>query len=110
MRPEIWLDAVRRTEDSGQRLVAYLSDEESTRLELVIRRTGAGDVACALEAGGINAFVEPDENALASAVGRYLHSQGFLRFAEEVEIHAVEAQRAERLEADTIWTHEEVPA
>jgi hypothetical protein len=110
VRPEIWLDAERRTEDSGRRLVAYLSDEESTRLELAIRRTGAGDVACALEAGDINAFLEPDENALASAVGRYLHTQGFLRFAEEVEIHAVEAQRAERLEADTIWTHEEVPA
>jgi hypothetical protein len=110
LRPEIWLDAERRTEDSGLRLVAYLSDDESTRLELAVRHTGAGDVACALEAGGINAFVEPDENALASAVGRYLYSQGFLRFAEEVEIHAVEAQRAERLEADSIWTHEEVPA
>jgi hypothetical protein len=110
VRPEIWLDAERRTEDSGRRLVAYLSDDEGTRLELAVRRTGAGDVACALEAGDINAFLEPDENALASAVGRYLHSQGFLRFAEEVEIHAVEAQRAERLEADSIWTHEEVPA
>jgi hypothetical protein len=110
VRPEIWLDAERRTEDTRRRLVAYLSDDESTQLELVIRRTGAGDVACALEAGGINAFVEPDENALASAVGRYLHTQGFLRFAEEVEIHAVEAQRAERLEADSIWTHEEVHA
>jgi hypothetical protein len=104
VRPEIWLDAERRTEDSDLRLVAFMTDEESTRLELAVRRTGAGDVACALEHGDINVFLAPDESALASAVGSYLHSNGFLRFSEEVEIHAVEAQRAERLEADSIWT------
>ena len=47
------------------------------------------------------------ENALARQVGSYLAAGGFLRFAEEVEIHAAEAPRAERLETDSIWTHPE---
>jgi hypothetical protein len=104
VRPEIWADAERRALDEGMQLVAYLSDDEGTRLELPIRHTGAGDVACALEDRCINAFVANDEQALAAAVGRHLHAEGFLRFATEVEIHTAERPRAERLEADTIWT------
>ena len=104
VRPEIWADAERRTEDAGVSLVAYLSDDESTRLELGVRRTGAGDLCVALEDSWINAFLAPDEELLARALGRHLHSNGFLRFAEEVEIHAAQPPRPERLEADSIWT------
>jgi hypothetical protein len=107
VRPEIWADAERRSEDAGTRLVAYLDDGQSTRLELNVRRTGAGDVAAALEDAHINVFLAHSENALARQVGTYLAAGGFLRFADEVEIHAAEAPRAERLETDSIWTFTE---
>jgi hypothetical protein len=119
VRPEIWVTAERRTEDARTSLVAYLSDDETTRLELAVRRTGAGDVAVALEDQGINVFLAPDENGLATQVGRHLAGAEFLRFAEEIEIHAAEAPRAERLGVESIRTdgagappesHEEVHA
>jgi hypothetical protein len=103
---EVWAAAEARTEGAGFSLVVYLTDEEHTRLELNVRRTGAGDVCCAVESAGIDVFLAPDASALATCVGRYLHSGGFLRFSEEVEIHAAEPPRAERLEADDIFTHE----
>ena len=104
VRPEIWRAAEARTEDSGTRLVAYLSDDEATRLELVVRRTGAGDVAVGVEDRGINLFLAPDEGALASAVGSHLARHEFLRFAEEVEVHAAEAPRSEQLGVESIVT------
>lgn len=111
VRPEIWAAAERRTDDAGTRLVAYLDDGESTRLTLNVRRTGAGDVAVALEDSHINVFLARSENALCRQVGSYLAAGGFLRFAEEVEIHATEPPRSERLDTDSIWTHpEEVQA
>jgi hypothetical protein len=106
VRKEIWDAAEGRVEDTGQRLLSYLSDGEGSSLELAIHRTGAGDVTAALFDRCINVFLAPDENALASQVGRYLAAHDFLRFSEEVEIHSVEAPRAERLEAEDIWTHE----
>jgi hypothetical protein len=106
VRQEIWEAAEGRVEDTGRRLVSYLSDGEGSRLELALHRTGAGDLTAALFDRCINVFLAPDENALASQVGRYLAAHDFLRFAEEVEIHSVEAPRAERLEAEDIWTHE----
>jgi hypothetical protein len=111
VRPEIWAAAERRTDDAGIRLVAYLDDGESTRLTLNVRRTGAGDLAVALEDSHINVFLARSENALCRQVGSYLAAGGFLRFAEEVEIHAAEPPRSERLDTDSIWTHpEEVQA
>jgi hypothetical protein len=104
VRPEIWAAAESRAEDSGRSLVAHLTDDEQTRLELAIRHTGAGDVAAALVDSEISAFLAPDEDALARTLGRYLHTRGFLRFAEEIEIHSAAPPRAERLEADEIWT------
>jgi hypothetical protein len=106
VRPEIWTVAELRTEPAGFTLVAYLSDGETTRLELNVRRTGAGDVCVAVEDAGINVFLAPDADSLAHSVGRHLHAAGFLRFPEEVEIHTAEPPRAERLEAEQIWTHE----
>jgi hypothetical protein len=112
VRPEIWAAVEERTEDAGTRLVSYLTDPETTRLELAVRRTGAGDVAVAVEDRAINVFLAHDEDGLARQVGRHLAGDEFLRFAEEVEIHAVEAPRAERLEAEAIRTNpqEEVQA
>jgi hypothetical protein len=107
VRPEIWAAAERRTDDAGSRLVAYLDDGESTRLELSVRRTGAGDVVVALEDRHINVFLAHSEAALAQQVGTYLTAGGFLRFADEVEVHAAQAPRAERLETDSIWTFTE---
>jgi hypothetical protein len=104
VRPEIWTVAEARTEDSGRSLVAHLTDDDQTRLELSIRHTGAGDVAAALIDSEISTFLAPDETALARMIGRYLHERGFLRFAEEIEIHSEAPPRAERLEADEIWT------
>ncbi|HEX8065191.1 MAG TPA: hypothetical protein VF520_01555 [Thermoleophilaceae bacterium] len=105
VRPEIWAGAELRTDEAGVRLVAYMTDDDGTRLELAVRRTASGDVAAALADVGINVFLADDPDLLASAVGRHLHDSGFLRFAEEVEIQAVEEPRAERLEAEEIWTH-----
>ena len=107
VRPDIWAAAEQRTEDAGAVLVAYLSDDDATRLESTIRRTGAGDVTTALEDRGISVFLAQDESALADCIGAYLAAHDFLRFATEVEVHAKSAPRAERLEADTIWTHHE---
>ena len=110
VRPEIWAAAEARTDDAGVRLVAHLTDEESTRLELAVRRTGAGDLAVALEDQGVNVFLAPDEDGLATQVGQHLAGADFLRSPAEVEIHLAEAPRAERLGVESIRAHEEVHA
>jgi hypothetical protein len=110
VRPEIWAAAEARTEDAGVRLVANLTDEASTRLELGVRRTGAGDLAVAIEDRGVNAFLAPDEDGLAAQVGHHLAGADFLRSAAEVGVHRVEAPRAERLGVESIRAHEEVHA
>jgi hypothetical protein len=107
VRPEVWADAERRLAATGACLVGHLVDEDGTRLELPIRRTAAGDLATALEDDGITAFLARDEEELAADVGRYLTAHGFLRFADEIELAAATRPRAERLEADDIWTHGE---
>jgi hypothetical protein len=99
-----WRAAEARTRDAGTRLVAHLEDPEATRLELPVRRTGAGDVATAVEDRGITLLLAADEAALAAAVGRHLAAGGFLHASAQVEVHAAAAPRAERLEADTIRT------
>jgi hypothetical protein len=104
VRPEIWASAERHTTDTGRRLVAYLSDEQGTALELPVRQTGFGEVITALEEHGINLLLAPDAEALAASLGRYLAAHDFLRFATEIEVHDVAAPRAERLDADSIWT------
>jgi hypothetical protein len=108
VRPEIWAAAQARTEDAGSSLVAHLTDDASTRLELEVRRTGAGDVAAAIEDRGINVFLAPDEGALATQVGHHLAGSEFLRYTTEVEIHPAEEPRAERLGLESIRAHEEV--
>jgi hypothetical protein len=110
VRPEIWAGAEARTEDAGIRVAAHLTDEESTRLELAVRRTGAGDLAVAIEDRGVNAFLAPDEDGLATQVGHYLAAADFLRSPAEVEIHRADAPRAERLGVESIRANEEVHA
>ena len=75
-----------------------------------MRRTGAGDVAAAVEDRGINVFLAPDEGALATQVGHHLAGSEFLRYTTEVEIHPAEEPRAERLGVESIRAHEEVHA
>ena len=104
IRPEIWEAVEARSDDAGIRLVAYLTDDEGTVLELGVRRLSTGDLCAALADTGINAFLADTADGLASAVGAHLHRSGFLRFAEEIEIHAAEAPRAERLDTEAIWT------
>jgi hypothetical protein len=106
VRPEIWRAAEDRLEATGVRLAAFLVDDEASRIELPVLRMGSGDLVAAIDAAGINVLLAPDENALALSVGRYLALSGFLRFAEEVEIHRAAPPRAERLEPETIWTQE----
>jgi hypothetical protein len=108
VRPEVWADAEERTEDAGSRLVAHLTDDDSTRLQLSVRRTGAGDLVAALENRGINVFLAPDEEALATQLGHHLARAEFLRHTAEVEIHHAEPPRAESLGMDSIRTPEEV--
>jgi hypothetical protein len=110
VRPEIWAGAEARTEDAGVRLIAHLTDEEATRLELGVRRTGGGDLAVALEDRGIGVFLAPDEDGLARQVGHHLTGADFLRSPAEVEIHPADAPRAERLGVESIRAHEEVHA
>jgi hypothetical protein len=110
VRPEIWAAAEARTEEAGVRLVAHLTGDEPTRLELAVRRTGAGDVVAALEDQGINVFLAPDEDALATQLGNHLARAEFLRSPAEVEIHRADAPRAERLGVDSIRAPEEVHA
>jgi hypothetical protein len=115
VRPDIWAAAEAHTEDAGTRLVAHLQDPDATRLELEVRRTGAGDMAVALEDRTINVFLAHDVEGLAWQVGSHLVRDDFLRFTEEVEIEAVEAPRAERLGVESIRSDgadapEEVPA
>ena len=110
VRPEIWAAAEQHTEDTGRHLVAYMTDEQATKLELAIRRTGFGEVVTAMEDRGIDVLLAPDDEALAAVAGNYLAARGHLRFASEVEIHAAEAPRAERLEPDEIFTSGDGPA
>jgi hypothetical protein len=110
VRPEIWAAAQERTEDARLRLAAHLTDEASTRLELAVRRTGAGELAVAVADRGINVFLAPNEHALATQVGHHLAGAKFLRSPTEVEIQHAEAPRAERLGVESIRAPEEVDA
>ena len=104
VRPEIWRGAEQRLEPTGTRLIAHLTDDDSSRLELPVLRMGTGDLVAALEDRGINVLLAPDADALALSVGRLLEQTGFLRYAQEVEIHHAAPPRRERLEPEDIWT------
>jgi hypothetical protein len=105
VRPDQWAIAEARLSPPTGRLVAVLSDDESTRLEMQIRRTGSGEAVTAIEDRGISLFAARSDDELAAAVGRYLSAHGFLRFAEDIETHEEGPPRPERLDPDAIWTH-----
>jgi hypothetical protein len=104
VRRDQWTLAEARLSDRHARLVAYLADEQGTRLEMAIRRSGAGESITAIEDRGISVFAADSDEDLAGAVGRYLAAQGFLRFAEKVELQPAQTPPAERLDPNTIWT------
>jgi hypothetical protein len=103
-QPEAWAAAEERTEDAGVVLEAHLADADGTRLELPVRRTGAGDLTVAVEDRGINVFLAPDAEGLALQVGRHLVADGFLRFAQEVEVQVGGPPRPEFLDLESIAT------
>jgi hypothetical protein len=105
VRPDQWAAAEARLADAHVRLLTVLSDDEGTRLEIAVRRTAAGESVTAIEDRGISFFVAESDEQLADLVGRYLAGHGFLRFADEIDINPETAPRADRLDADTIWTH-----
>jgi hypothetical protein len=105
VRPDQWAAAEARLADAHVRLVTVLSDDEATRLEIAVRRTAAGESVTAIQDRGISFFVADSDDQLADFVGRYLAGQGFLRFADEIDVNAEPAPRADKLDADTIWTH-----
>ena len=105
VRADQWAIAEARLSPPTGQLIAVLSDDDSTRLEMQIRRTGAGEAVTAIEDRGITVFATGTEDELAAVVGRYLSAHGFLRFAEDTEIRAEEAPRPEFLDADAIWSH-----
>jgi hypothetical protein len=102
VRAEIWAAALATTADTRRRLVAYLTDDDATELELEIRRAAFGEVVVALEDRGITVFLARDEDDLAQLAGEYLAAAGFLRFAAEVELHDAPSERAERLDVEAI--------
>ena len=104
VRPDQWAIAEARLSDARGQLVAYLADDQGTRLEMAIRRSGAGESTTAIVDRGVSVFSADSDGDLADVVGRYLAAEGFLRFAEEIEIHPATAPQPERLDADTIWT------
>jgi hypothetical protein len=104
VRRDQWTLAEARLSDAHRSLVAYLRDEQGSRLNMAIRRSGAGESITAIEDRGISVFAADSDEDLARAVGRYLAAQGFVRFAEEAELHPAETPRAERLDPNTIWT------
>jgi hypothetical protein len=106
VRPEIWRAAEQRLQPTGGSLVAHLTDDDVSRIELPVMRMGSGEVVTALEHAGINVLLAPNDDALATALGQLLERSGFLRYAQEVEIHRAAPPRRERLEPEEIWTHE----
>ena len=107
VRAEIWAAALATTTDTRRRLVAYLTDDEGTMLELEIRRAAFGEVVVALQDRGITVFLARDEDDLAQLAGQYLAAAGFLRFAAEVELQDAPSERAERLDVEAIAFHPE---
>ena len=86
VRPEIWERTGELTDEVGRRLVCWLEGEDSTPLELPLRRTAAGELVTALEDDGITVFVAAEEPILAKRLGQYLSGSGFLRFQDSVEV------------------------
>jgi hypothetical protein len=102
VRPEIWARTEELTETTNRTLSAHL--EGGTRLEVPIRRTAAGESVGALRDHEISIFLAGDEDALASSIGRYLVSCGFLRDAADLRPELITAPPTERLDPDSIWT------
>jgi hypothetical protein len=102
VRPEIWARTEELTDVTNRTLSAHL--EGGTALEVPIRRTAAGESVGAIRDHGISIFLAGDEDALASVIGRYLVSSGFLRDPSDLRPELITAPPPERLDPDSIWT------
>jgi hypothetical protein len=107
VRPEIWARTEELTDPTSRRLECQL--EGAAQLRLPIRHTAAGEVVAALQEQDITVFLAGDDDALASSVGGYLVSAGFLRHPDDIRIEAATAPPPESLDPDTIWTGGEAP-
>jgi hypothetical protein len=72
-----WYAAAARSSDSGLRLTAT---GDGAALELEIRRLPAGELAVAVEDGGVSVFVAGGPEALAALVGARLAGSGLSEF------------------------------
>ena len=102
VRPEIWARTEELTDATNRSLSAHLVG--GTTLEVPIRRTAAGEAVGAMRDEAISIFLAGDEEALASSVGRYLVSCGFLRDAGDLRPELIAEAPSERLDPDSIWT------
>jgi hypothetical protein len=104
VRPEIWARTEELTDATDRHLRCFL--EESGELRVALRHTAAGEVAAALQEERITVFLAGDDDALATAVGRYLSAAGFLRHVDDIRVEAAAAPPSESLDPDAIWTGE----
>jgi hypothetical protein len=102
VRPEIWARTEELTDTTRRHLECQL--EGAGELRLPIRHTAAGEVVAAIQEHGIAVFLAGDDDALASSVGRYLTSVGFLRNADDIRVEVERDRPAESLDPDAIWT------
>lgn len=108
VRPEIWARTEELTDPTDRVLECFIEGESELRLP--VRHTTAGEVAAALQEGGITVFLAGDDEALARSVGRYLTEAGFLRHPEDVRIETEAPPPAPALDPDAIWTGEQTPS
>ena len=85
---DAWRAAEQRATPAGMVLVADLEGGDAMRLELPVLRTASGDLAAALDCGGIDAFLAPTPEDLAAMVGQRLAQSGFLTSPERVAVVA----------------------
>jgi hypothetical protein len=104
VRPEIWARTEELTDATERHLRCFL--EGAGELRVAIRHTAAGEVAAALQEERITVFLAGDDDALATAVGRYLSAAGFLRHVDDIRVEAAAAPPSESLDPDAIWTGE----
>jgi hypothetical protein len=102
VRPEIWARTEELTDSTNRRLEAHLAG--GTTLEVPVHHTAAGEAVGAIEDQGVVVFMAGDHDALATAIGRYLVSAGFLGDAEDLRPEVLREAPPERLDPDAIWT------
>jgi hypothetical protein len=86
--PAAWRSASAQGTPAGAVLTVHLDGGDAMALELPVVRTAGGDLAAAVECGGIDVFVATTPPDLAAMVGRRLHQNGFLAVPDRVTVAA----------------------